>query len=713
MTTEASAAAVDAKRIPKLRGDLRLYLSGQDRPGAESWTLFDPVSDRYFKLHDNDHALLSKLDRAQTQDELLSRLKSSGMRIEWPEVFKSIAFLHSNGLLELDGGADDALAAKRGRIKDAMLSKWLLSAYLFLDIPLFRPDAFFSWSAPLVLKLFNKWSQGALAALSLLGYASLLPRAEALSSFFWNSLDFQGLAGYMLAILAIKAIHECAHAYAAKANGVRVRRMGLAFIVFIPRLYTDITDAWRLPKRSRRAMIDGAGIAAELLIGGFAAMLWSRSAPGPLNTVAYYVFAVSAISTVFINGNPFIKYDGYYLLMDLTGIDNLYAKGIALVRRNFRLWAFGLKSPEGAESPSISGWRTPFMACFAAASILYRLFLYTSIILIVYLQFTKVLGMALFALEAYLLIIRPLIAECKDIYRYRAMAKRSSVAISAGVLALALLVIFLPFPWNVSMQGESRPARAQTLYAKTDGFLVSLEAEDGQSLKAGQTVFVQSNPFLEWSLKENDLQAKSAELELDQMRSDKKRLGGQEVQSRRMEKAKESAEEIGRRLSTLSVKAELDGVLSIADRRLKPGKWLSAGESIGELFDPASTEIAAYAGESDVAGIRPGDKASIRLQGSLEKFRGRLVSVNEIPSKSPDSLSTLLDIAGGPLQTVRDPEDQSLRLKSPLYMVRIALDNPGAVPVGRSGLVKVTKMQSLGAKAARDTLSALQREFSF
>jgi len=710
---EAPKPQGSERLIPKLRADLRLYPSAPDSDGAEAWTLFDPVSDKYYKIGPADHALLSKLDKAQSVEELRQRLAASGAENGDSFLAKSIETLSANGLLELGYGSDAALSMKREKLKSAKLSAWLLSSYLFLDVPLFRPDAFFARSVGFVSWLFNFWTLAALSVVSVAGYASLLPRAEALSSSFWNSLDFEGFAAYALAIVAIKIVHECAHAYAAKAQGVRVRRMGLAFIVFIPRFYTDLTDAWRIPSRAKRALIDGAGIASELLIGGFAAALWAHSAPGTLKTVAFYVFAVSAVNTVFINGNPFIKYDGYYLLMDLVGIDNLYARGVSLVRGKFRLWALGLKTATQGEGAWLSGWRSPFMACFAVSSIIYRIFLYATIIAIVYLQFTKVLGIALFALEAYLLMLRPLIAEFKDIHRLRAQIDRKRLAFSA-VAAFALLLLFLvPLPWTVSMQCETRSAKTESVCAKDDGFLDALHAEDGARVEAGQAVFSQKNPFFEWSRQESSLQARSDALELDQMRSDKKRLGGLEVQLRRLEQSRQNASEMSRRLSILSVKASQSGVFSLFDKRLKPGKWLFAGEALGEIFDPSSTEALAYVGESDVSRLSKGEKASVCLSGSLWAFEGKVESVNAIPTKTPDAMSPLLDLTGGPVKTLRAPEDQSIRLQSPLYLVRISLDSPEGIPPGRTGVAKATIFQSLGVSAFRSVLSVLQKEFSF
>ena len=263
------------------------------------------------------------------------------------------------------------------------------------------------------------------------------------------------------------------------------------------------------------------------------------------------------------------------------------------------------------------------------------------------------------------------------------------------------------------MQCETRSSVSQTVYAKDEGFLKSLDVSDGGSVKRGHMIFQQENPFISWNALEWKLQASLLDRELDQIRATKKRLEEAQIQVKRLEHAKENQAEFSRRSLQLSIAAAFDGVFVLSDRRLKPGKWLAVGEQVGELFDPATTEAIAYASESDVSKLKPGDRVSVFLNGSLASSYGRIVLVNGVPLKSPASLSPLLDIAGGPVQTVRSPEDQSLRLQVPLYMVRIALDTPSAVPAGRTGLVKARKFQSLGGSLLRLVLSTLQREFSF
>ncbi len=704
MPQQEPQAGTQSAGLPKLRDDLRLY-----EDGPASWTLFDPVSDRYFKLDAADHELLSRLDRRQTIEELGER---SGR--DKDSLLKVLAFLGANGLLESSYGADADLDSRREALKGAALSKWLVHSYLFLDIPLLRPDRLLERCAPPVLKLFNRWTLWTLALTALCGYVSLLPNAERVATAFWASLDFEGLLGYALALVAIKIVHEFAHAFAAKALGIRVRKMGVAFIVFIPRLYTDITDAWRIPDRSKRAVIDGAGILAELIIGGFAAIVWSNAAPGgAISSIAYYVFAIGAINTVFINGNPFIKYDGYYLLMDLIGVDNLYMRGVELARASLRSRLLGMEAPPEPESLRLKGWRRPFMACFAVASIAYRIFLYTSIILIVYLQFTKALGMALFALEAYLMLLRPAMAELKDVMRHRSSIDAKRAWISATAAAALALLLLAPLPWRISMQCELRPASLEALCAKEDGMLLSIDVADGAPAKAGQTVFAQENPFIDWAIRQKSLEAKAAELEIDQASSNRKRINELGSLTKRLEGARGACAEIVRRKGNLQVKAGQDGVAVFFNPHLKPGKWLSAGEPIGELFSTSAVEAIAFAEESDVGSLRAGDSARLLLPGTMKTWKAKVIAVNEVPAKDFVTLSPLLDVAGGSLRTVVSPEERSMRLAKPLYAVRLALPDGAGAPPGRTGVAQVWTFHSPVLELLRLVLSTLQRELAF
>ena len=61
----------------------------------------------------------------------------------------------------------------------------------------------------------------------------------------------------------------------------------------------------------------------ELTIASFATFAWWFSEPGTLNLLCLNIMATGSLSVLLINANPFLKYDGYYILSDILELPNL------------------------------------------------------------------------------------------------------------------------------------------------------------------------------------------------------------------------------------------------------------------------------------------------------------------------------------------------------------------------------------------------------
>ena len=226
-----------------------------------------------------------------------------------------------------------------------------------------------------------------------------LPEISREYSFFFN---LENLLYLWATILITKLIHEFSHAYVAKSFGLRVPQMGIAFLIFFPCLFCNTTDAWQLADRRQRMAISAAGIISEAAIAILSTYLWHFSRPGMFNSLAFYLMAVSFISTVLFNGNPLMKFDGYFILIDYIGIPNLQAKSSGYLRYLFLNRVLGNDTvPNTADSPSESR----LFGIYGVSFFLYRIFLYTGIVAGVYYRFDKSLGIAL-ALIAFALVHR-------------------------------------------------------------------------------------------------------------------------------------------------------------------------------------------------------------------------------------------------------------------------------------------------------------------
>ena len=690
-----------------LRSDLELFRGEPDIKGNPTWVIFDPVADAYYKIGDAKYHMIRALSGNMEIEEYLQKLHSEGIRADKMEVLKLIKFLQDSNLFMPRYLQTEQRAQNMRDMKRKMFWHWLMSTYLFFKIPIVKPDRFLSRTVDTIRLIFNKWVMLWLWIIAFMGYVGLVMDWHKFTEKFISSISLQGLARYTLAVVAVKFIHEFAHAYAAKLNGVRVRRMGVAVVFFVPRLYTDLTDSWRIHDWKKRFLIDGAGIISEIIIGGIAALVWVNTVPGLTHSVAYFIFAVSIINTVLINGNPFIRYDGYFMLMDLTGIDNLQQRAAERVKYMWRKHLFGLDMPTNDKS---EGWKRYFLIMFGIGTFIYRIFLYTSIIMIVYFQFPKVIGIVLLCLEVYLLVLKPLIGEMKILNIMRKKMNRKKAILSYSGFAAIVLCFFLPMPWDVSLPCEVRPANSERIYARS-GFLNEVRVKDGQKVSKGQVLFVQSNPYLSWRLREAVIGIERDETILDQAQSDAKRLGEIKIDRRVLQSSRDLVEELKRKQAQLTLKSKLNGVFAFYDRKLKAGKWLHKGEAIGEVYNPNRQEVTAYVGEDEMRKLKIGDRVELYLKNGLKNYPGEITAVSDVAAELEPT--PLLDVFGGNILSNQNPQHGYFKPLEPLYRVVIKVDESLNLPTGRSGAINIRKYSSIGGNIVRKVIHVLQRELTF
>jgi len=130
------------------------------------------------------------------------------------------------------------------------------------------------------------------------------------------------------------------------------------WLLLVPVPYVDASAAAAFPGKRARMLVSGAGILAEAFIAAVAIIVWSSVEPGVVRAAAYQVLLIAGVSTLLINGNPLLRYDGYYVLADLLEIPNLASRANAYVGTLFRRWVLGL-APAGdgaVRRPSACGW---------------------------------------------------------------------------------------------------------------------------------------------------------------------------------------------------------------------------------------------------------------------------------------------------------------------------------------------------------------------
>ncbi|MEG4587172.1 hypothetical protein QUA54_18425 [Microcoleus sp. MOSTC5] len=141
----------------------------------------------------------------------------------------------------------------------------------------------------------------------------------------------------VLMTMLVIALHELGHAFTLKHYGGIVKEIGLLFMCLIPGCYTDTTDQYSLVRRKQRVLVVAAGVLIQVTIWAVAVWIWLLSQGNLVWHQISYLLMVAALLTVAINLNPLNRFDGYYLLVAATGINNLRQKSfnfyVDLLRR--------------------------------------------------------------------------------------------------------------------------------------------------------------------------------------------------------------------------------------------------------------------------------------------------------------------------------------------------------------------------------------------
>lgn len=133
----------------------------------------------------------------------------------------------------------------------------------------------------------------------------------------FNQMDAIGILTLMLLSTIGTFFHEFGHASAAAYYGCRRMTIGWGLYLIYTVLWTNVSEAWKLPRR-QRAIIDIGGVYFESFFLFLMLFLFLYT-KNPIFLFAF-IFIDLAIATTF---NPFLRMDGYWLMSDLFGIVNL------------------------------------------------------------------------------------------------------------------------------------------------------------------------------------------------------------------------------------------------------------------------------------------------------------------------------------------------------------------------------------------------------
>jgi putative peptide zinc metalloprotease protein len=664
--------------LPGLRQELRIEPGAPLVNGAPSWTLFDPVRHSFFQLGRIEFRIFTRW-AAGSFEGIEEALQSEGLDSEEASaaIGRVVEFSLASGLtISPMGDSAAAFMAQRTAQKKAWW-KWMVDNYLFIRIPLVRPAAFLERTIDRVAPLWSRASLILFAMLALSGLILVSRQWDAFMASFLYFFSMKGLIAYGLGLMVVKIAHELGHAYTATRFGCRVPTMGVSLLVMMPVLYTDTTGAWRLTSRKKRLMIDCAGVTAELMIASIATMLWVFLPDGSLRSVTFILASTSWIMSLGVNLNPFMRFDGYYVLSDMLDVPNLQPRAFALGRWRMReaLFGLGIAPPEDVPSGLRRG-----MIAYAWMVWVYRLILFVGIAFLVYYLFFKLLGIILFIVEMGVFVARPIWSELKIWYGMRDRI----LATTRGrrwlwILGVAAILMILPLDRSIDAPAVLTPIGAAPIVAGEAARIDQILVRDGQAITAGTPLMILTAPELERDVAATNVRIIKLQAQLDRAMSDTQDMANRAVIERELAREQGALAGLDRRKDRLILRAPIAGQVADIKPEMHVGRWLGGAEILAHIVTPGRYDIQAYVSEDDIWRIEANTRARFVPDDPVQaSHRAKVVERASSAMQILDQ-PILASINGGPI-AVGANADKSLKPRAALYRVRLvaAKENNGS-----------------------------------
>lgn len=682
----SSTPPLQAETLPVLRPDVEFHRGPDDSDGAPTYVLHDPLQGTFEKLSWVQAEILRRLRVPRSAERLCRQLADSTTINVAPDDLRLLCASAAQRGLTMDSriAGADGWDGRRLRAAFDGPTGWFRKL-IYFRVPLLHPDALLEKTVGAVRHLGRPAALGVYLCGAVLGLGLLVQRFDLYVATFPYFFSVWGAVAFGLTVASVKVVHEFSHAYVAKACGVRVPTMGVALILLFPVAYADVTDSWRMRSRRRRLLISLAGVLAELVIAGLALVGWALSPDGIFRSICFVVSSVTLLSTLLINLNPAMRYDGYYVLSDLLGIDNLQPRSFAVVRWLLRRGLLGMRLPP--PETNLSRRRAATLTLYALGAWTYRLFLYTAIALVLYHRVTKALGVVLFGLAIFTFLVRPVMAEVQGIWRARHLL-RPNVRLGLTTLGVGLLVLWaaLPLPRRAAVPAVTVAENSQVIYAPGSGVLRDVRITRGCQVRQGQELFAIESEVLAREARRARLDIARVDVELSLLRSDESQRGRLPQKLEERARAQARLDTLRTALEGNRFVADVDGVVVEWDDSLRDGTPIGGDQILGRIADPHAPRVVCYVPHDRIADVAVGDAVMFCADAGLGRRAGVVRFVDPVRTEFLQQRG-LASVAGGAIPVAPDARGR-LEIVTPYYAVEVTLVQADpALRVGQTGRV--------------------------
>ena len=625
-----------------------------------------------------------------------------------------ISDLHREHLLLADAPGQGATLAERGSQRRRRMTREQWLNPLVIRFRGFDPEPLWKWLDP-VAKLLLSPIAGLFGGALILAAAVLLigqmreiqPRLPE-----WSAVFAANNLWLLAAALGFaKILHELGHALVCRRLGGECHEIGLMFLVFTPCLYCSVSDSWMFPSKWRRMAVAAAGIYVELVLAAIGFFLWWSTQPGTFNALCLNLAIVCSVSSFLLNGNPLLKYDGYYVLADFVETPNLWQRSRNLVFGGLRQWCTGVQLEQDRRE---SGDAAQGIAVYGLLSITYQWLVMATILFFLYASLKRYqmesLGILLVCLLLGAMVAKPMISLARfagdPSLRRRVRRGRVSIALPLMFL-LALAILLVPLPCSVRAPVSIEPDGSTTLRVRVPGRIIS-GASEGQRVERGGVIALLRNVDLERDLAELEgecIQLAAKIRQLEAQRLDDPAAAGELPSVRQLLSGKQA--ELARLRedeSRLEIRASAAGVILDPADKPRPavdqgelptlvgypldpinrGAFLDVDTVLCRIGDPRQLVAVAYVKQSGVDFVEVGQSARLYFAAYPGMvYRGNVIELAE------DQLSLRSETDWNSKRTTNSSQPNQRR-QDTVYRVSIRLEpTREPLPIDSAGVARI------------------------
>ena len=679
-------------RVANLRPRLhdQVQIHRHDYRGLIWYLLENTTTGRNHRFNPAAYQFIGLMDGARTVQEIFDRI---GAQLDeyapgQEEIIDLMSRLYDADLLKSEALANtEELFERQARQKTNKLKQRFANP-VALRFALWDPEDFLNRHYRKVSWLFSK--RVGFAWICLMVYTGLQAAQhwpQISHHFGINALSPYNLLLMFMLYPPLKFVHELGHAFSAKLEGGEVHELGINFLMFMPVPYVNVSTATHFRSRSKRILVSAAGILVESFFAALGLLLFLAVEPGLVQSIGFNIFVIGGVSSLFFNGNPLLKYDGYFMLADAVGIPNLFQRSAQYWQFLFQRYLFGLRD---AVSPANAPGEAPWFAVYSLLSLVYRLAILWFILAVVTEKFFY-LGILLATWLIGVQILRPLYKALQYLVSSPALHNKRNRALGASIsIAVTLVFIlgFVPIPSYTLNEGVLWQPDEVRLRAEHDGFIGALEVENNQSVTAGTPLLSLRDPFLQNEARIAYARVRELRSRYRASRASSHIEAG--IVGEELKVAQSELRFILDKTRSMSVRAFKDGKVLLPEANDLPGRFIRKGDLLGYILDNEEPTVRMAVSQDHIGQLRQHVvDIQVRFASNPETdFEARIL--RQSPEATNQLPSAALATTGGGKFIVMPDNGNELVTQEKVFLVDLKLDfQQQRIPMGARAYVRV------------------------